>query len=222
MIKVTQSNVIYDELIKMVKSGNYDIGSKLPTEMELCKKYSVSRPTIREAIRMLQARNIVEVRRGSGTYVISTETGNEVSKLTIDNLEDFMQIRISIETLAIKLFINEYSDKKFDSLQLIEKKFEEAVVEKNIEMMSKYDELFHQEIIVGTNNSLLINIGELLSNSFRIYRNKTFTGDCGRDAIIAHQKILDALKLRNTDDAVMKMYLHLDSSYKSAKKRNSI
>ena len=50
-------------------------GSKLPNEFELGEKFGVGRSTIREAVKLLSSRGIVEVRRGSGTYVLTTALG---------------------------------------------------------------------------------------------------------------------------------------------------
>lgn len=50
-------------------------GSKLPNEFELGEKFGVGRSTIREAVKLLSSKGIVEVRRGSGTYVLTTALG---------------------------------------------------------------------------------------------------------------------------------------------------
>ena len=63
-----------DAIIKFITSENLTAGDKLPNEYELAKTLDVGRSTIREAVRSLVSRNILEVRQGSGTYV-SENTG---------------------------------------------------------------------------------------------------------------------------------------------------
>ena len=60
---------IADEINKMIIDKNMEPGAKLPNEKELAEIYRVSRPTIREAMKALKARNVVVIRQGDGTYV---------------------------------------------------------------------------------------------------------------------------------------------------------
>lgn len=214
-----QSHVIYDYLISCISEDGLKIGDKLPTEKELCEKLEVGRSSVREAISMLQARGMVEVIKGSGTYLKSKNENPKGNILTIENLKDFIEIRISIETLAVRLFITNYSDLKLNKLINVEKKFEKAVKEGDVKKMADYDEAFHNTIFECTDNALLISIGELLSNSFRAYRDKTFEAEAHRmDAVNAHKKIIDSLKRKDTNDAIFNIRQHLDTSYENALK----
>ena len=58
-------------------------GDKLPNELELAEKLNVSRATLREALRMLIARGVLEVRRGKGTFV-----SEQVAEINLANLRD--------------------------------------------------------------------------------------------------------------------------------------
>ena len=70
---------VVSEIEQSVKSGVLSIGSRLPGERELAQQFGVSRVVIREAVRHLEARGIVEVRVGSGTYIRSV-SGAALSK----------------------------------------------------------------------------------------------------------------------------------------------
>ncbi len=63
--------VIADDLMADITSEKFAVGSMLPTEMELCERYDVSRYTVREALRQLRELGMVAMRRGSGTRVLS-------------------------------------------------------------------------------------------------------------------------------------------------------
>ena len=67
---------IADELISDILAGRYPVGSMMPTEHELCDRFDVSRYTVREALRQLREMGLVSMRRGSGTLVLSTNTGD--------------------------------------------------------------------------------------------------------------------------------------------------
>lgn len=60
-----------ERLLQLILERGYDVGAKLPNEYELAQDLDVGRSTIREAVRSLATRNVLEVRQGSGTYVSS-------------------------------------------------------------------------------------------------------------------------------------------------------
>ena len=62
-------------LQEQIAQGRFEVGGKLPTESELMKIFGVGRSTVREAVKLLSSKGIVEVRRGSGTYVVTTAKG---------------------------------------------------------------------------------------------------------------------------------------------------
>ncbi len=65
--------VIAEDLMAGITAQRFPVGSMLPTEIELCQRYDVSRYTVREALRQLRELGMVVMRRGSGTRVLSTQ-----------------------------------------------------------------------------------------------------------------------------------------------------
>ena len=64
---------ISEELLSDIGAGKFPVGSMLPTELELCERFEVSRFTVREALRRLHEMGLLHRRRGSGTVVRSLE-----------------------------------------------------------------------------------------------------------------------------------------------------
>lgn len=64
---------IYSQLRERIHEGRYPLGSNLPTEVELCAEFGVSRYTVREALRRLVEQGMLARRQGSGSAVISVE-----------------------------------------------------------------------------------------------------------------------------------------------------
>jgi DNA-binding GntR family transcriptional regulator len=62
---------VADELIEQIASGNYPVGTNLPTELELCRHYGISRHTVREALRRLRDEGLISRRRHVGTEVVA-------------------------------------------------------------------------------------------------------------------------------------------------------
>ena len=87
----------------MIYRNNYRVGAKLPNEIDLAGEFEVSRNTVREAIRILVSRNVLEVKRGSGTFVSSrlglTEDPLGLSLICDKKklVKDLIQIRLMIE-----------------------------------------------------------------------------------------------------------------------------
>ena len=88
---------IEEELMNYILEQPVEIGQKIPNEFELAQLFGVGRSTIREAVKSLVSKGILEVRRGSGTFVISTSMPEEdplgLSKLT-DKYTFVMQIKV--------------------------------------------------------------------------------------------------------------------------------
>ena len=61
------------EIRTSINSGDYTMGERLPTIMEMARRFGVGHPTVREALKKLEAIGVVEIRHGSGVYVTRTQ-----------------------------------------------------------------------------------------------------------------------------------------------------
>lgn len=93
---------IEDELMKYILQKPVEVGEKIPNEFELAEMFQVGRSTVREAVKGLVSRGILEVRRGAGTYVINT-VSVENDPLGLGELED--KYMMSLELFEIRLII---------------------------------------------------------------------------------------------------------------------
>jgi len=90
-LKRPRYQLIAEYLLGKIESGSFPLGSLLPSEAKLCSQYSVSRHTIREAIRALAGLGLVEAQAGIGTTVIARRAGNYVQTLKeISDLNDYV------------------------------------------------------------------------------------------------------------------------------------
>ena len=89
-------------LRKDIVDGVYPVGSQLPTEHELCQRFSVSRYTVREALRRLREDNLVSSRPRSGTLVVPRATSDSYDVMSIHDLLAFASgARFAIESVAM-------------------------------------------------------------------------------------------------------------------------
>lgn len=104
-VKSTRHAWISDTLKAEIAQGTYPLGSLLPSEAELCKRFQVSRHTVREGLRSLVELGLVARHRGAGTRVIAT-SGRPAYVHTIQSLFDILQYmrdtRIDIGTIELR------------------------------------------------------------------------------------------------------------------------
>jgi len=91
-----------DALMNFILSEPVEVGQKLPNEFELAERFGVGRSTIREAVKGLVSQGILEVRRGSGTYVISTHSLEE-DPLGLARFQD--KYKLALELSEVRLMI---------------------------------------------------------------------------------------------------------------------
>lgn len=93
---------IEEELMNYIQKEPIQVGQKIPNEFELADMFGVGRSTIREAVKGLVSKGILEVRRGSGTYVIST-CSQEDDPLGLSKLQD--KYKLALELFDVRLML---------------------------------------------------------------------------------------------------------------------
>lgn len=119
------SVAIYEQIRAKILSGELKPGDKLPAERDLIEMFQRSRPTVREALRMLENKNYVSISRGRGTTVnkLSTDeierTLSSLVRLNLVSEENILDIRTVCETLAISLATQNRTDQDIQILESI-------------------------------------------------------------------------------------------------------
>ena len=106
----TLSQKIERNIEKAIREKKLPIGAKLPSERELCEMFAVSRTALREALRRLSARGLIEIKKGSGMVVTKIELKDAISSLNLyydlkfdDNLiGQIIELRLAFRTRNCK------------------------------------------------------------------------------------------------------------------------
>lgn len=195
------------------------IGDKLPSEKVLCEELQVGRGTVREAIRLLQAKGYVEIVTGRGAFVISKEEAgtkglvqwfreNEIE------LKDFIEVRMAIEPLATRLAIQRCTDYALQKMREIHTRSVIAAKNNDAAELALCDEQFHTCIVENSYNKLLYSINKQILKGLIKFRSKTFLIPTNvQNFIPAHFAILEAFEKRDMELGGRKMMEHLESVY---------
>ena len=212
--RISVTDAVVDNIRELIDSQKYVAGEKLPTESQFCEMMKVSRTSVREALRVLQTLGYVEIRPGKGAFVANMlQRKQNDNWYDVDNAKfyDFMEVRIAIETLSVRLSVERATEAQVQELEEIHKTFLEAAERQDLIRLIMLDELFHTKIVSYTNNQLLININKQVLECFRVYRSSSFTNkDVYRNAIEPHRLILDCFRRKDSDGAVREMLRHLE------------
>lgn len=204
-------------------------GQSIPSEAELAANYEVSRLTIREAVKMLVGRGLLQIGRGRRAVVREPDSsvfaGMLVSIVRNDpkGLFDLIELRMAIETLSAGLAAKRASraglqaiDGAMDSMRrtAAEATGEDAEAEAHFH---EADLQFHEAVAMATGNRVIAFIFEAMAQplreSFVMSRRGQTLRNAGRDETLsAHQAILDAIKAGDQRAAVDAMRAHLKST----------
>ncbi len=207
---------VVDSIKEYLFSGEVSVGDKLPVEKEFCQQLGVGRGTVREAFRMLEATGYVELRPGRGAFAARTsevELSDIIQWFTDHEVEtmDFLEVRMAIEPLSVRLAIHRCSDEDVAQLEAIHQKFVCAVKENDVSGIVIYDEKFHAAIVEFSRNQLLISISKQVEAHVKNFRSRTFyIPQNAQNAIAPHEQILNAFRSRDPAAGEKSMKTHLN------------
>jgi len=204
---------IAQKLASAIARGEYRIGQRLPSERELAQAFSVSRPTIREAIIALELDRLVEVRVGSGVYVINSEPPGGKAGATDIGPFELLEARRCIEGEACALAATRIDDAQLAELaELLEEMRTEN--EHDVMLSEDADRRFHELIAAATQNSGMIAAVKMLWDArARSPQSRSLSAKVRasgvKPRIDEHTAILKALRQRNPEAARAAMREHL-------------
>jgi GntR family transcriptional regulator, galactonate operon transcriptional repressor len=196
------------ELARRILAGAFAPGSALPNEAELCAELKVSRSSLREAVRVLAAKGLVESRPRTGTRVRERDDWDRLDpellawagelEPDIDFVAGLIEARRVIEPAAAELAARRASAR---DLATIEEAFERmaASLPHDIEAYCEADLRFHAGILKASHNPVLAHlsgiIGAALMSAFRL---TTEHSKSYQRTLQVHADVLDAIRLRDT------------------------
>lgn len=200
--------VVFLTLRKSILKGELQPGERL-MEIQLANKLGVSRTPIREAIRMLEHEGLV---------VMKPRRGAQVAKITVQELDDVLEVRKSLEMLAIEKACERMTEEDMQAMRDAAKEFEYVVEDKenDVTALAEADVEFHDTIYRGTGNRRLIQIlGNLREQMYRFRIEYLKEGDVRETLAEEHEEILKAIEARDEERAVRLISEHIDNQHRA-------
>lgn len=208
------SEQVVHQVLGLIQSGQLHAGEKLPAERDLATLLSVSRPTVREALRALSILGVLEIRHGGGVYVSSLEASELLEpldffvSLSAENVSELFDARISYEPMTAGLAAERLSETAI--ARLSELVSTQNAAPEDAEVFHDTDVEFHKILMDGSGNVFLARFGKMLQllgdQSRRAFQTRK---SIRLQSIRDHALIVEAVIARDPDAAARAMRQHM-------------
>lgn len=202
--KVNLVDAVYTQLRELLVSGRWPEGTKIPSENELCRDFSVSRVVVREALQKLRGEKLIVSRQGVGSYAANPSNFAPVDQpidLSEQVYRDFLDFRDAVEISAIKLSKNTATPEDYRKMEECVTAMEKASENKDAYNLADYN--FHLAVVSASHNDFLIR--SMMANQNAIVG--IFTAMNGvpgaKDfGISSHRQIVENLKAKKIKEVI--------------------
>ena len=190
MVFKSLNDAAYSIIREKILRGEFELGSRI-REDDLAEQISISRTPIREAINRLVSDGIIIKKSQRGLYLIDPEP---------EQIEDNIDIRVSLEKLSVKRCIERSTDEDIEAISNSLNEFEEALKQKDYDACNELDSEFHSLIAQMSRNGRLMGLLNDLSVFFKLVRKeekKNHPEIKNKCTLKEHRRIAKAIKKRD-------------------------
>ncbi|RKS84310.1 DNA-binding FadR family transcriptional regulator [Motilibacter peucedani] len=202
-----------EHLLQEIRSGRWPVGSRLPSEAVLSEQLGVGRSTVREAVKALAGRQLVESRQGAGVFVVSTEPAADwQGSVRSAEVREVVEVREAIEVQAARLAATRRDRRDLTQLRRALAERRRAAEQEDDEAYVDADIAFHRSVVVAAHNELLLQLFDSCEARVRAAMLAHLAhGQQHRTAEdrAAHAAVVDAVRRRHEGDAVARASGHL-------------
>jgi GntR family transcriptional repressor for pyruvate dehydrogenase complex len=213
---------VADKLLGEVVDGKFAVESLLPPEGDLAAAYGVSRLTVREAVRILRSKNVLEIHRGRGTFVNRPEAWTSLDAIVrvVANgdsaagvSERLLEARAMVEIGAARLAAVRRSDEDLAELASCLDEMVKGADSGDVELFVDGDIAFHDVIMRASGNLFVPFMFEPFGQLLRHTRQQTSAvPEIQRNAIAQHRAIVDSLASGDDGRARDAMEAHMEQT----------
>jgi DNA-binding FadR family transcriptional regulator len=221
-----ESKRTFEEISSKVKAlifdGTLKPGDRLPSELELAKQFGVGRQSVREALRLLELSGFVSIQKGYGGGPIVKDTiSTRIRNLYLDafrmekiTVAEFTSARLAIEKAILDEVINKADDSDIKHIRENLAKAEELVATQKLATDENFD--FHALLARASKNKVFMILEKSINAIHRNLRGRSAADfKTTHNAVIVHQKILDAIIKKDRVKALKLLERHILDVMKS-------
>jgi len=214
------SEEIIDQIKELISRGELQPGQRIPSERELATLLGVSRPSVREAIMVLEAMGFLDSRQGGGTYVrslaevtMADPLASMVERKDPKMLHALTEVRMGLETWSAYLAAKRAEDSEIERLRELF-----AIMEEQAETGgwdAEIDAQFHLTITEASHNTMQIHVLNTIQTLFKanimVALSEFYSKEGYVELLISHHRdIMEAIAARDPERARDKMMEHLN------------
>ena len=203
---------VQEQIYQYILETPIAVGAKLPNEFELAEILNVGRGTIREAVKLLVSRNVLEIQRGRGTFVkqspgvMDDPLGFSYMQDKFKLAQDLLEMRMIIEPQIAEMAALRATDEDILEIKNLCNEVEEMIRE-GVPHLEK-DVEFHARIAGSTRNQVMPHIIPIITKGVSYFVEMT-SYTLERETIETHRQIAEAIEKRDPVAAKTAMYQHL-------------
>lgn len=226
--RVSLTEDVVAELYALIQENHLGPGHRLPAEGELARQLNISRPSLREALRLMEAMGVIEKRHGVGVFVKQPSAATAPRKRfyrgkDLDEIRTLVHdVRMMLECYAAALASRTAKKNDLEQIEIAFEKYENAMVNDNVSEAIEADIEFHWEVFRATKNMALLDLVEGLVPIISADRMQTLPYYRGSAKLSeGHRQILSAIKNHEPDKAAKEMERHLEAVQRDLRGRRS-
>lgn len=204
---------VEDQIYHYILDTPIEPGAKLPNEFELGEKFGVGRSTIREAVKLLSSKGILEVRRGSGTYVVTTTKGlsDPLGLCSIKDKNalafDLVNLRLLLEPGIAEMAAQHATDEDIERLRRLCERVESKIYDGD--QYIEDDIAFHTCIAESSKNMVVEQLIPIIDTAVMMFVNVTHKKLLD-ETVETHRMITNAIAEHDPIGARSAMVMHLN------------
>ncbi|MGD9480487.1 FadR/GntR family transcriptional regulator [Shinella sp. G-2] len=207
--KTNLADTAVEAIRSEIQNRRWAIGEKLPNEATLSAMLSVSRGTVREAVRVLVSQGYLETRQGSGTYVRSAaDTARPLTMARRAGLRDQFEARLALDVEAARLAALRHRPEDIHTLRALLAARGNYAGGDKADFIAR-DLAFHQAVIAASRNAVLIGMYDFFSTLIAETIEASLGADLPEPDMAAHAAIVDAIESGDPDaaDAAVRRFM---------------
>lgn len=219
MYSRVQSPRLYEQIVEQIErlilDGKLNPGDQLPAERELAEQFNVSRTAVREAVKALREKGLVEIETGRGTFItqevskaLRRSLGWIMQSADGNHLADLVQVRSILEPEIAALAAEMATEEDIQNMQRAVDAMDDALDDADVYVEADLN--FHRALATATRNRLILTLIDPIVDLLREQRKQIFLVEGGaRRGQYHHKCILDAVRNHDSPAACHAMQAHL-------------